>query len=69
MQGTVKFFDDARGFGFITPDDGSRDVFVHIKAFERAGAQVLSDGQKVSFDVVTSPKTGRPEAGNLQIMR
>jgi CspA family cold shock protein len=69
MQGTVKWFDDTRGYGFITPDDGGKDVFVHIKAVERAGAQVLNEGQKVSFDTVANRRTGKTEAGNLQIVR
>lgn len=49
--GTVKFFNTTRGFGFITPDDGSKDVFVHISAVESSGLGYLSDGQKVNFDV------------------
>jgi cold shock protein len=69
MQGTVKFFDEDRGFGFITPADGSRDVFVHIRAVQKAGAYVLSEGQKVSFEVVTDPKTGKPASGNIQVVR
>jgi cold shock protein len=56
MQGTVKFFNEERGFGFIQPDDGGRDVFVHIRAVERAGAQVLNEGQKVSFDLVVAAR-------------
>ena len=51
--GTVKFFNVQRGFGFIQPSDGSRDVFVHVSAVERAGMQTLVEGQKVSYDVVT----------------
>jgi cold shock protein len=69
MQGTVKFFNEERGFGFIQPDDGGRDVFVHIRAVERAGAQVLNEGQKVSFDLVVDRKTGKPAAGNLHVVR
>jgi len=69
QQGKVKFFYEDRGFGFIQPDDGGRDIFVQISAVERAGAQVLSEGQKVSFDIVASRKTGKTEAGNLQIVR
>jgi cold shock protein len=69
QQGTVTFFDDQRGFGFLRPDDGGRDVFVHISAVERAGAQVLNEGQKVSFEVVADRKTGKPAATNLHIVR
>ncbi len=62
--GTVKFFNTTKGFGFIQPSDGSRDVFVHISAVERAGMRTLVEGQKVSFDVVT--ERGKQAAGNLQ---
>lgn len=62
--GTVKFFNTTRGFGFITPDDGSKDVFVHITAVERAGMQHLAEGQKVSFEV--QPDARGPKAVNLQ---
>jgi CspA family cold shock protein len=62
--GTVKFFNAQKGFGFIQPDDGSRDVFVHISAVERAGMRSLVEGQKVSFDVVT--ERGKQAASNLQ---
>ncbi len=54
--GTVKFFNTTRGFGFITPDDGSKDVFVHISAVEKSGMGYLSEGQKVTFVVVKGPK-------------
>ena len=63
-QGTVKWFNSQKGFGFIQPDDGSRDVFVHISAVERAGMNNLNEGQKVSFDVVTD--RGKPAAANLR---
>jgi len=62
--GTVKFFNTTRGFGFITPDDGSKDVFVHISAVERSGLGQLTEGQKVSFDI--QPDTRGPKAVNLQ---
>lgn len=62
--GTVKFFNTQRGFGFIQPDDGSKDVFVHISAVERAGLGTLRDGQKVSFDVTN--ERGKPAATNLK---
>jgi len=64
--GTVKFFNTQKGFGFITPSDGSKDVFVHITAVERAGMRSLNEGQKVSFEVVT--ERGKQAAGNLQPM-
>ena len=62
--GTVKFFNTIKGYGFIQPDDGSKDVFVHISAVERAGMGSLSEGQKVSFDVVS--ERGKLAAGNLK---
>ena len=61
--GTVKFFNTQKGFGFIQPDDGSKDVFVHISAVERAGMRTLVEGQKIRFDVVT--ERGKQAAGNL----
>ncbi len=62
--GTVNFFNTARGFGFITPDDGGKDVFVHITEVERAGMTSLTEGQKVSFDVEQDDRG--PKAVNLQ---
>ena len=62
--GTVKFFHTQKGFGFIQPTDGSKDVFVHISAVERAGMRTLVEGQKVSYDVVT--ERGKQAASNLQ---
>ena len=62
--GTVKFFNTQKGFGFITPTDGSRDVFVHISAVERAGLPTLHEGQRVSYEVVT--ERGKQAAGNLK---
>ena len=62
--GTVKFFNNRKGFGFITPSDGSRDVFVHISAVERSGMSTLVEGQRVTYDVVT--ERGKQAAGNLQ---
>lgn len=63
--GTVKWFNSTKGFGFITPDDGSKDVFVHISAVEAAGMRTLNEGQKVAFEVETD-KRG-PKAVNLQV--
>ena len=62
--GTVKFFNVTRGFGFISPEDGSKDVFVHISAVEQAGMTQLTEGQKVTFDV--QPDARGPKAVNLQ---
>jgi CspA family cold shock protein len=64
--GTVKWFDAAKGYGFIQPDDGSKDVFVHISAVERAGMRDLVEGQKVSFDVEADRRSGKSAATNLQ---
>ena len=61
--GTVKFFNAQRGFGFIAPDDGAADVFVHITAVQSAGMETLVEGQKISFDVVED--RGKPAAANL----
>jgi CspA family cold shock protein len=66
MKGTVKWFNGQKGYGFIEPEDGSKDVFVHISAVERAGMQTLSEGQKVSFEVIADRKTGKSSAGNLR---
>jgi CspA family cold shock protein len=62
--GTVKWFNDAKGYGFITPDDGSEDLFAHFSAINMAGFKTLKEGQKVSFDVVQGPK-GK-QASNIQ---
>jgi len=64
-KGTVKWFNDQKGFGFIQPDDGGKDVFVHISAVERAGLRVLNEGQKIAFDVVADRRTGKSSADNL----
>ena len=64
--GTVKFFNATKGFGFIAPDDGAPDVFVHISAVERAGLRTIVEGQKLSFDVVKDKRDGRSSADNLQ---
>jgi cold shock protein len=65
-QGTVKWFNSQRGFGFIQPDDGSKDVFVHISAVERAGMHGLNEGQRIVFEVVANRKTGKSAAENLR---
>ena len=63
--GTVKWFNEQKGYGFVQPDDGSKDVFVHISAVEGAGLRTLKEGQKISFEVVTDKRTGKTSAGNL----
>jgi CspA family cold shock protein len=65
-KGTVKWFNSQKGYGFIQPDDGSKDVFVHISTVERAGMSSLNEGQKVSFDAVPDRKTGKLSAENLR---
>jgi CspA family cold shock protein len=64
-HGTVKWFNSQKGIGFIQPDDGSKDVFVHISAVERAGMYSLNEGQKISYEVVADRKTGKSSAQNL----
>jgi CspA family cold shock protein len=61
--GTVKFFNTQKGYGFIQPEDGSKDVFVHITAVERAGLRSLAEGQKVSYEIIT--ERGKQAAGNI----
>lgn len=65
-NGTVKWFNNQKGFGFIQPDDGSKDVFVHISAVERAGLNTLNEGQKVTFEVLVDRKSGKSAADNLR---
>ena len=67
MAGTVKFFNAERGYGFIKPDDGGSDVFVHVSAVERAGLKSLSEGQRLSFDLEPDKKGKGPKAVNLII--
>jgi cold shock protein len=64
--GTVKWFNGQKGFGFIQPDDGSKDVFVHISAVERAGMNNLNEGQKIGYEVVADRRTGKSSANNLR---
>ena len=65
-SGTVKWFNTAKGFGFIQPDDGGADVFVHVSAVEQAGLNGLNEGQKVQFDLVSDRRTGKMSADNLK---
>jgi cold shock protein len=64
--GTVKWFNDQKGYGFIQPDAGGKDVFVHISAVERAGMRGLAEGQKISYDIEADKRTGRESAANLK---
>lgn len=64
--GTVKWFNTQKGYGFIQPDDGGADVFVHISAVEKSGMRSLNEGQKISYDVQNDPKKGKAAAVNLQ---
>ena len=66
QTGTVKWFNSQKGFGFIQPDEGGNDVFVHISAVERAGLNGLNEGQKVSFDIVADRRSGKSSADNLR---
>jgi len=63
--GTVKFFNSDKGYGFIKPDDGSRDVFVHVSAVTRSGLTTLNEGQRVSFDIESDNRGKGPKAVNL----
>jgi CspA family cold shock protein len=64
--GTVKWFNSQKGYGFIAPDDGGKDVFVHISAVDRAGLDGLKDGQKIAFDIETDRRSGKQAATNLR---
>ena len=66
INGTVKFYNDMKGFGFIQPDDGGKDVFVHATALERAGLRGLAEGQKVAFDTAEDRRTGKVSVNNIQ---
>jgi len=66
-SGTVKFFNHARGFGFITPEDGSKDVFVHVTALERSGVPSIDEGDKVTFDIEDDSRGRGKQATNIQI--
>ena len=67
ITGTVKFYNGQKGFGFIQPDDGGKDVFVHATALERAGISALREGQKVSFDTQTDSRSGKIAVGKLEL--
>jgi cold shock protein len=67
QTGTVKWFNSTKGYGFIQPDAGGPDVFVHISAVERAGLRGLNDGQKVSYEIVADRRSGKSSADNLKV--
>jgi len=67
-QGTVKWFNPTKGYGFIQPEDGGADVFVHISAVERAGLGSLNEGQKVDYELESDRKSGKMSAGNLRAL-
>ncbi len=66
-SGTVKWFNTQKGYGFIQPDDGSRDVFVHISAVQRAGLETLRDGQRISYEMATDRRSGKQSADQLRV--
>jgi cold shock protein len=68
-MGTVKWFNATKGYGFIQPDDGGRDVFVHISAVEQAGLSGLNDGQKVKYEIVEDRRSGKASAGQLSLAK
>ena len=68
QTGSVKFYNASRGYGFIQPEDGSPDVFIHATALEDAGLRGLAEGQKLSFDVKTDPRSGKTAASNVQMV-
>ena len=67
-KGTVKFYNDQKGYGFIQPDNGGKDVFVHATALERAGIRGLYEGQKVSFDTAEDRRSGKIAVNNIQLV-
>jgi cold shock protein len=68
-MGTVKWYNETKGYGFIQPDSGGKDVFVHASALERAGLRGLAEGQKVSYDVEADRRTGKESAANLKAIQ
>ena len=68
ITGTVKFFNASKGFGFIEPEDGSKDAFVHATALERAGMASISEGQKVRFELVSDARSGKMSAEKLELV-
>jgi CspA family cold shock protein len=68
ITGTVKFFDTTKGFGFIKPEDGSNDAFVHATALERAGIHSLTEGQKIRYELVSDPRSGKMSADSIELV-
>jgi len=68
ITGTVKFYNEQRGYGFIQPSDGTKDVFVHATALERAGISGLSEGQQVRFDTQLDPRSGKTAVGTIELV-
>lgn len=68
QNGTIKFFNHSKGYGFVTPDDGSKDVFVHITALENSGLPALDEGQKISFETEQDQRGKGPQAVSIQLM-
>ena len=66
--GTVKWFNSEKGYGFVEPDEGGKDVFVHISAVQRSGMDGLAEGQKISYELATDRRTGKQAADNIQAM-
>ncbi|OWW04854.1 cold-shock protein [Rhizobium sp. R72] len=67
-KGTVKFFNQDKGFGFIQPEDGSGDTFVHISAVQRSGLESLREGQRISYDIVQDRRSGKSAAENIKVL-
>ncbi len=67
-EGTVKFYNDQKGYGFIQPDGGDKDVFVHATALERAGIRGLGEGQKVKFETEIDPRSGKPAVSTIELL-
>ena len=67
QKGTVKFYNDQKGYGFIQPDNGGKDVFVHVTALHRAGLETLAEGQKVSFDTAEDRRTGKMAVNSIAL--
>ncbi len=68
QNGTVKFYNEQKGYGFIAPDAGDKDVFVHATALERAGIRGLAEGQKVAFDTEVDRRSGKPAVNNIELL-